>query len=517
MKQIFLVLIVILLFGSSFGKSKAEKEKTTKAPRLDFDALFRYLLKYFPSTPDLRQLFGKPQKPKAPPPSGTTKPPPSTAKPVNKNDVSTCRDEFRDIPRHTMCRPDPKKASRWGVSEAEKNDIVKQHNMLRGTIEPPATDLLTMKWDDRLAEVAEKWAKECTNQHDKVRTIPSLGTTTVGQNVAGGQPNWTVAVQMWWDEIHMWKYGPEPDSYLGYNGWLKVGHFTQMAQNGTYLVGCGFAVCDDDPRRFVRYYVCNYAAGQSDLGKPYTLGKRCSKCPKFCKDGLCDCGDKKCNNGGTLNAETCECECKKIYTGPTCDELDCPAEDVWVCGKTWTPDLCDQYANIPYDCPYMCGKCKAPAGGMAATGSKHEKSKYAAKKKNVFTSSHGCQYSGKRASPEECKKYGDKGQDIPQCSSMGGALSCQECERFSNVRTEMCPVMCGLCDPPCDGKVCSNGGTLNSETCECACAPPYKPPTCDEADCSTPDSKVCPGWPESYCKKYSNVPEKCPQKCGICP
>ena len=30
MKQIFLVLIVILLFGSSFGKSKAEKEKTTK-------------------------------------------------------------------------------------------------------------------------------------------------------------------------------------------------------------------------------------------------------------------------------------------------------------------------------------------------------------------------------------------------------------------------------------------------------------------------------------------------------
>ena len=58
--------------------------------------------------------------------------------------VSTCRDEFRDIPRHTMCRPDPKKASRWGVSEAEKNDIVKQHNMLRGTIEPPATDLLTM-------------------------------------------------------------------------------------------------------------------------------------------------------------------------------------------------------------------------------------------------------------------------------------------------------------------------------------------------------------------------------------
>lgn len=29
------------------------------------------------------------------------------------------------------------------------------------------------KWDDRLAEVAEKWAKQCVNQHDKVRSIPS--------------------------------------------------------------------------------------------------------------------------------------------------------------------------------------------------------------------------------------------------------------------------------------------------------------------------------------------------------
>lgn len=33
----------------------------------------------------------------------------------------------------------------------------------------------------------------------------------------------------------------------------------QMAQNGTYLVGCGYAVCDGS--QFTRYYVCDYAAG----------------------------------------------------------------------------------------------------------------------------------------------------------------------------------------------------------------------------------------------------------------
>lgn len=60
--------------------------------------------------------------------------------------VTTCREEFRDIPGHTMCMPDNVNATpnQWGVSETEKNDIVKQHNMLRGSIEPTATDLLTM-------------------------------------------------------------------------------------------------------------------------------------------------------------------------------------------------------------------------------------------------------------------------------------------------------------------------------------------------------------------------------------
>ena len=33
----------------------------------------------------------------------------------------------------------------------------------------------------------------------------------------------------------------------------------QMVQNGTYLLGCGYAVCPNT--RYKRFYVCNYAAG----------------------------------------------------------------------------------------------------------------------------------------------------------------------------------------------------------------------------------------------------------------
>lgn len=57
----------------------------------DFDTLFRYLMKYFPSTPDLKQLFGKVQKPKAPPPSEMSTPTPATTKLPANNDVSIAK------------------------------------------------------------------------------------------------------------------------------------------------------------------------------------------------------------------------------------------------------------------------------------------------------------------------------------------------------------------------------------------------------------------------------------------
>lgn len=43
-----------------------------------------------------------------------------------------------------MCKTDNKMSSQWGVSDKDKIDIVKQHNMLRGNVEPPATDLPAM-------------------------------------------------------------------------------------------------------------------------------------------------------------------------------------------------------------------------------------------------------------------------------------------------------------------------------------------------------------------------------------
>ncbi|XP_062575048.1 uncharacterized protein LOC134236903 [Saccostrea cucullata] len=498
----------------------------------DFGQLFRELLNNIPNAPSFKQIiYGGPHPSRRPsiprpgytpivPSNGPPVPPegpndqynPRPAKPQPPSDIkplsATCTKEYQKLRGHTLCMTDKPNVSKQGITEATKQAILDQHNRLRATVQPPAMDLVELKWDERLAAVAQKWANQCEAGHDRQRSIPSIGMS-IGQNVAGGYRTWEQAVQMWWDEIDMWTYGVEPDSYLGPGGWKKIGHFTQMAQNGTYLVGCGFAVCDRTT--FTRYYVCDYAAGQSNLASPYTTGRRCSKCPNFCRNGQCDCGGKVCYNGGTLNIETCQCECQKLYKGPTCEQLDCPAEDKWVCGRDWTPSYCGKFVNVPFDCPYMCGKCGNTNDAIDAMAAESEKPK------PPFVSAFGCKYGGKRSSRQECQAYGDRGLDIMQCGSKNGTLTCADCNRFSNVKREMCPIMCGLCDHPCNGKECQNGGTLDVNTCTCRCERPYIGDMCEKVDCSNPDESHCEAWPKYYCEKYDNVPRDCPVRCGLCP
>lgn len=51
---------------------------------------------------------------------------------------------------------------------------------------------------------------------------------------------------------------PKRSPFLAF--YCKMTEFCfQMVQNGTYLIGCGYAVCPNT--RYKRFYVCNYAAG----------------------------------------------------------------------------------------------------------------------------------------------------------------------------------------------------------------------------------------------------------------
>ncbi|XP_071111759.1 cysteine-rich venom protein Mr30-like [Haliotis cracherodii] len=443
-----------------------------------------------------------------------------------KRTQDTCTTEYAAIRGHTMCLQDNSEVTSYGVAAQDQEDIVTLHNELRGRVEPPATDLGKLVWDSKLAAVSEKWARQCKMEHDHMKSIPEYGLE-VGQNIAGGYLNWRSAIMAWYNEVSLYRFGQNPNGYLGRDGWKKIGHYTQIVQNVTFLIGCGYAHCPNT--KFGRYYVCNYGSGQNRISKPYTRGARCSSCPNTCKDGLCDCGGKACFNGGYLDTNTCTCTCQQPYSGPTCQQLNCPPKDSFYCGRSLVPKDCRTYYNVPQLCPYMCGICGSPSSNTTAASaaavritpsdqaSPVQPTAVVQPSSGEFTSAFGCVYAGNRASKVECRDYGDHGNDMSLCASMGGSqITCDHCQQFYNIKTDYCPVMCGLCDAPCGGKQCLNGGRLDTDTCKCTCKTPYAGTTCQTANCPAKDPFHCTLYRLSYCELYVNVPSECPFLCGIC-
>ena len=75
---------------------------------------------------------------------------------------------------------------------SEKDAIVAEHNKLRGIVNPPAVAMKTLKWDNGLADLAQRWSNKCIFEHgqpqDKKTVIGPDGKpfedTQLGQNMA---------------------------------------------------------------------------------------------------------------------------------------------------------------------------------------------------------------------------------------------------------------------------------------------------------------------------------------------
>ena len=54
------------------------------------------------------------------------------------------------------------------------------------------------------------------------------GDLHIGQNYALGYPTWKAAIKAWFNEVELYKYGEDPDIYLGPDEWPKIAHYTQV-------------------------------------------------------------------------------------------------------------------------------------------------------------------------------------------------------------------------------------------------------------------------------------------------
>ncbi|CAK9795288.1 Venom allergen 3 [Anthophora plagiata] len=186
---------------------------------------------------------------------------------------------------HTLCKyPNPNPAGACGkviatgFTNAEKNEMVKSHNDLRSRVanglekrgnpgpQPPAKNMQHIVWDDAIANVAQRWANQCSFGHDTCRDDDRFYT---GQNAAMTMTTGTVNTKpadianMWYNEVEkMSKYQVSRLTNIN-----DVGHYTQLVWAKTNRIGCGKIVYQMD--QWKRYYVvCNYGPGGNFMGEP---------------------------------------------------------------------------------------------------------------------------------------------------------------------------------------------------------------------------------------------------------
>jgi len=209
-----------------------------------------------------------------------------------------------NLPKKESCGPN----NYSGISSSEINTILNKHNTLRAKVangretqgcpgpQPSATNMLEMRWNSQLAEVAQAWAEQCPNlkgpnPHDASDNRKICASDYhVGQNIYSywGQDStsaWENAIDSWYNEVKdmpnslVSRFGSNTCSSRGI-----IGHYTQVVWAATNEVGCGGihypGTLGGTTYPESKIYVCNYGPGGNFLGSPlYESGTTASNCP----------------------------------------------------------------------------------------------------------------------------------------------------------------------------------------------------------------------------------------------
>ncbi|XP_077986526.1 cysteine-rich secretory protein 1-like [Glandiceps talaboti] len=237
----------------------------------------------------------------------------------------------------------------WPFSDVQKQAIVDTHNDLRRLVEPEASNMRKMVWDEDLAQLAQDWSENCSFEH-----TPDID---YGQNLAT-HADVIAAINSWYSEHVFYDYENDTCSQI-------CGHYKQVVWATSFEVGCGTKECTG-----MSVTTCNYRPAGNYPSQPYQSGHYCSQCsnPSWCDQKLCDPGCKEdnvdicecnllCLNCGLKVEENCTCTCKPGWNGIDCHDL-CEDTDSR-CGNGWPPMWCgvDEYDFVDDLCPLMCKHC----------------------------------------------------------------------------------------------------------------------------------------------------------------
>ncbi|KAL1436162.1 hypothetical protein MTO96_010899 [Rhipicephalus appendiculatus] len=194
-------------------------------------------------------------------------------------ETSACASYRQKRPTHTTCSAASEDFTiTSGEVELRIDDILTAHNRLRSQLAmgqladfPPAANMVELRWDREMSDVALALARQGTNgtedaRHDLEEDRFTYGFLRTGQNVLTDRSrNWMPAAK--WPEVVM----------------------TWFDQNLHYDVAKGTPSSD---RKSLVVYVCNYGPAGNELNASiYLEGPACSHCPRNTRcnraTGLC--------------------------------------------------------------------------------------------------------------------------------------------------------------------------------------------------------------------------------------
>ncbi|XP_071150753.1 GLIPR1-like protein 1 [Mytilus edulis] len=163
-----------------------------------------------------------------------------------------------------------------GLSVSQSEQIVNLHNVARQQVQPPASNMANMHWDNELAAKAQEYANQCIWGHNSARSNSPSTFSYVGENIYVQTNTMNTDVlesgfTAWDDEKNGFHY----DTNMCSNA--PCGHYTQIIWAGSTALGCGVSNCPSMTNLpeydFVDYWVflvCNYGPGGNINGRlPY--------------------------------------------------------------------------------------------------------------------------------------------------------------------------------------------------------------------------------------------------------
>ncbi|XP_070573942.1 peptidase inhibitor 15-like [Ptychodera flava] len=150
-------------------------------------------------------------------------------------------------------------------TESDIEYWINRHNQHRGEVDPPASDMKFMTWDDDLATMAQTWVDYCHWEHGDPDIQHSYEHTGQNMWVFGPssleeRPTVSDAVDAWYDERYDYDY--ETNSCVPGR---VCGHYTQVVWAESQALGCGIAFCPTvNNSQYVDSWmiVCNYGPSE---------------------------------------------------------------------------------------------------------------------------------------------------------------------------------------------------------------------------------------------------------------